>query len=80
LMMHAAHVSPLLKRSRWLLLVVFAAMFALVVACGDSDSASDDPAPAAGGDDELSKVSTTLMADQTFTFDDYVAAGWKKSR
>ncbi len=81
-MTHAAHNSLLLKHSRWLLLAIFAAVFTLAVACGGSDSA-DDAAPAAGGaaaDDDLAKVSITLMADQTFTFEDYVAAGWKKSK
>ncbi len=62
---------------RALLLALPLALFALALGCG-SDS---DSAPAAGGaDDELASVSTTLHADSTFTFDDYISAGWKKSK
>ena len=81
--MHVAATSPLQNYSRWLIFAAFAIVLALAVACGGSDSPEDEPAPASGGaavDDELSKVSATLLADQTFTFDDFVAAGWKKSK
>lgn len=77
------HNSLLLKRTRWLMLFVLAAAFALALACGSSDSSDDAAAPAAGGDsvdDALSEVSITMLADQKFTFDDYVAAGWKKNK
>ncbi len=68
-----------LRLIRSLALSVPAVLMALAIACGsDSDSA---PAASDGsGDDDLASVSTTLYADRTFTFDDYVAAGWKKSK
>ncbi len=64
--------------ARFVLLPAMLVLIALGIACG-SDSGSE-PAASGGGDDDLSSVSTTLHADQTFTFDDYVAAGWKKSK
>lgn len=83
-MMHAAHDSPLSKQARWLLLAILATALTLAVACGGSDSSSGgESAPAAADtevDDALAEVSITMKADQTFTFDDYVAAGWKKNK
>ena len=42
----------------------------------------DDDAGVTGEvvDDALSEVSITMLADQSFTFEDYVAAGWKKNK
>jgi len=80
---HTSHDIPLLKHTRWLLLLMFTTAFALALACGSSDSSDDAAAPASGGevvDDALSEVSITMLADQTFTFEDYVAAGWKKNK
>lgn len=64
------------------------AAVAALIACGSSDDAaapvSNDTSAAAESapavDEELAKVSTIVLIDQTFTFDDYVAAGWKKSK
>ena len=80
---HTSHDIPLLKHTRWLLLLMFTTAFALALACGSSDSSDDAAAPASGGevvDDALSEVSITMLADQSFTFEDYVAAGWKKNK
>ena len=80
---HTSHDAPRLKHTRWLPLLMFTTAFALALACGSSDSSDDAAAPASGGegvDDALSEVSITMLADQTFTFEDYVAAGWKKNK
>ena len=82
-MMHDAHNTSHLKHARWMLLAMLAAAFALAIACGGSDSLESEAVLTADGvaaDGALSKVSVTMMASQTFTFDDYVAAGWKKSK
>ncbi len=77
-----------LKNTRWLLLTLLFGALALAVACGsgsdDTDSgSSSDAAPAAAAeeeDDALAEVSRILHPDASLTFDDYVAAGWKKSK
>ena len=61
-------------------ILLLAAISLFAVACG-SDSV--DSAPASDGsatDDELASFSATFHADRSFTFDDYVNAGWKKSK
>lgn len=64
---------------RLLVLLIPSIMLVAAIACG-SDSSSD-PAASGGNDDEaLASVSTTLHADRSFTFDDFVSAGWKKSK
>lgn len=71
---------PGVRLRRLALLVLPVALMALVaVACGsDSDGA---PAASSGDTDEaLASVSATLYVDRSFTFDDFVAAGWKKSK
>ena len=63
------------------LLATLIAAFSLLIACGSgSDSADDVAAPATEADDALAEVSKILAPEQSFTFDDYVAAGWKKSK
>lgn len=56
----------------------------LAVACGsgsdDADSGSDAGAASSSEDDALSEVSRILNPAASLTFDDYVAAGWKKSK
>ena len=76
-----------LKHTRWLLLALLFGALTLAVACGSGsdDSSSDagsssDAAPAAEEDDALAAVSRILNPDASLTFDDYVAAGWKKSK
>jgi hypothetical protein len=68
-----------LERTRWLLLAVLFGAFALAVACGSGDDSSGGSEGADAGDD-LSEVSRTLLPDKTFTVDDFVAVGWKKSK
>jgi hypothetical protein len=73
------------------MLGLLVAAFSLAMACGsgsDSDDSSDasdtsspsESAPAAEPEDDLSEVSQTLKADQTFTVDDFTAAGWKQNK
>jgi len=56
----------------------------LAVACGsgsdDADSGSDAGAASSADGDALSEVSRILSPEASLTFDDYVAAGWKKSK
>jgi hypothetical protein len=63
---------------RWFLRAIVTATALLAVACGGSDL--ENTAPGTGSDDDLSSVSATLFPDQAFTFEDYLAAGWKKSK
>ena len=90
-MTHAARNLALLKHTRWLLLALLIAGFSLAMACGSTDSDSDSggaddasdsagAAPEASADDALSEVSRVMLADRTFTADDFVAAGWKQSK
>ena len=69
----------------WTLPALAAAALTILIACGSDDAGA--PASSDAGaesppaiDDELAKVSTIALTDRTFTFDDYVAAGWKKSK
>jgi hypothetical protein len=78
----------LLDLSRLLVLGLLIGALSLAVACesgsdtvSDSSGAGDAAAPAAKeADDGLGEVSRILSPDQILTFDDYVAAGWKKSK
>ncbi len=69
----------------WAVPALAAVALAALIACGSDDAvapaASDTGASGAPAvDEELAKVSTIVLTDRTFTFDDYVAAGWKKSK
>jgi|TARA_B110000263_G_scaffold53865_2_gene45239 hypothetical protein len=86
-MSHVIKFSSLSKYSRWLLLALIVGALSLAMACGssdsdsDSDGAGDAAAPAADeADDALAEVSRVLSPDKTLAFEDYVAAGWKKSK
>jgi hypothetical protein len=71
------------KHSHWLLLALLLGVLSLAMACGssDSDAAGDAAVPAAEEVDEaLAEVSRILSPDLSLTFDDYVTAGWKKSK
>ncbi len=50
--------------------------------CSSDDSTDSSSASGSAGeaDDTLSEVSRIMMADRTFTVDDYAAAGWKRSK
>ena len=63
---------------RWFLRVIVTTTALLAVACGGSDS--ENTAAGTASDDDLSSVSATLFPDLAFTFEDYLAAGWKKSK
>jgi hypothetical protein len=76
-----------LKHTRWLILALLFGVFALPAACGSGsdDSSSDtgssyESAPTAVEDDALAEVSRVIHPNSSLTFDDYVAAGWKKSK
>jgi len=86
-MPNATRNLSLLAHSRWLLLALLFGALALAIACGSSsDSDSSDDAADSGGaaaaetDDALADVSRILNPDKSLSFDDYVAAGWKKSK
>ena len=78
------YLASLINLPNWVRLALLAtliAAFSLLIACGSgSDSADDVAAPATEADDALAEVSKILAPEQSFTFDDYVAAGWKKSK
>jgi hypothetical protein len=84
--MHVPVNHSYLKHTRLLLIALVIAGLSLAVACGSSDSDSGDSgesgsaAPAAEVDDALSEVSRVMLADKTFTVDDYAAAGWKQNK
>ena len=84
-MSNVINFSSLPKHTHWLLFALLIGVLSLAMACGSSDSDStgsgDAAAPAAEeADDDLGEVSRILNPDKTLTFDDYVAAGWKKSK
>ena len=69
----------------WALPALAAAALVALAACGSDDAVAPGGSDTgtestAAVDDVLEKVSTIALTDQTFTFDDYVAAGWKKSK
>ncbi len=83
-MKHVALNLSFLKHSRWLMLAILMGALALAIACGsasdDESSDSGDAASAEGEvDEELAEVSRILQPGNTFTVDDFVAAGWKQS-
>jgi len=85
--MHVLSNHAYLKHARSLMIVLMIAGLSLAIACGSSDSDSDSngagdaAAPAAEEVDEaLAEVSRILSPGSSLTFDDYVAAGWKKSK
>ena len=66
---------------RLALLATLIAAFSLLLACSSESNSGDEvAAPAMEVDDALAEVSTILAPEKSFTFDDYVAAGWKKSK
>ena len=77
-------LASLINLTNWgrlALLATLITVFSLLIACGSgSDSADDVAAPATEADDALAEVSKILVPEKSFTFDDYVAAGWKKSK
>ncbi len=72
----------LMKFGRLILLAVFVAAFSGSIACGSGSDAGDAESlvPVSSGDPELAEVSGVFASDISFTFDDFVAAGWKKSK
>jgi len=80
-MTYLASLINLTNWGRLALLATLITVFSLLIACGSgSDSADDVAAPATDADDALAEVSKILASEKSFTFDDYVAAGWKKSK
>ena len=64
-----------------LILLLVSMVITLAAACGsDSDSDSANSAPASQIDEELEGVSAILNVESTYSVDDYIAAGWKKSK
>ena len=80
-MTYLASLINLTNWGRLALLATLIAAVSLLIACGSgSDSTDDVAAPATEADDALAEVSKILVPEKSFTFDDYVAAGWKKSK
>jgi hypothetical protein len=54
----------------------------LTVSCGSSSTSVDaeSVAPASGTGDELGEISRVFSVEKLFTLDDFVTAGWKKSK
>jgi hypothetical protein len=72
-----------LNHFRWLPLALLTVILVLSVACGSGDDSkvsggSTESGPDVG--DALSQVARVMLEDRTFTADDYVAAGWKRSK
>ena len=78
------YLASLINLTNWRRLALLATLitvFSLLIACGsESNSADEVAAPATEADDALAEVSKILAPEKSFTFDDYVAAGWKKSK
>ena len=80
-MTYLARLINLTNCGRLVLLVMLTTAFSLLIACSSgSDTADEVAAPATEVDDGLAEVSRILGSEKSFTFDDYVAAGWKKSK
>ena len=77
-------LTSLISLTNWgrlALLATLITVFSLLIACSSgSDATEDVAAPATEADDALAEVSRILATEKSFTFDDYVAAGWKKSK
>jgi hypothetical protein len=54
----------------------------LTVSCGSASTSVDaeSVAPASGTGDELGEISRVFSVEKLFTLDDFVTAGWKKSK
>ena len=80
-MTYLARLINLTNCGRLVLMVMLITAFSLLIACSsESDSADEVAAPVTEVDDALAEVSRILASEKSFTFDDYVAAGWKKSK
>ena len=85
---HVSHSARPAGMPVWALPAIAAVALAALAACGSDDAVAPASSDAGAGgvatvaavDDDLAKVSTIVLTDRTFTFDDYVAAGWKKSK
>ena len=68
------------QNSKLLTLMTVCALM-LAISCGsDSDSEPTSSSPASEVDSELAAVSRILNIDSMYTIDDYLSAGWKKSK
>ena len=73
-------VSNLMKFVRLFLLVIVLAIVALSIACVSGSDSEGTNTGAIGADNDFAEVSRILLPGKLFTLDDYVAAGWKKSK
>ena len=77
-------LASLINLPNWVRLALLAtliAAFSLLIACSSGSGSADEvAAPATEVDDALADVSRILAPEKSFTFDDYVTAGWKKSK
>lgn len=81
-MSHVVRNIELTKFSRLVLITTLVVASFVAVSCGsEANSAGDDSvAPASGTGDELGEISRVFAPEMTFTLDDFVIAGWKKSK
>ena len=73
-------VSNLMKFVRLFLLLIVLSIVSLSIACVSGSDLGVTNAEAMGADNDFAEVSRILLPDKLFTLDDYVVAGWKKSK
>ena len=73
-------VSNPIKFVRLFLLVIVLAIVSLSIACDSGSDSGGTNTEAMGADNDFAEVSRILLPGKLFTLDDYVAAGWKKSK
>lgn len=73
-------VSNFMKFVRLFLLVIVLAIVSLSIACVSGSDSGGTNAEAMVADNDFAEVSRILLPGKLFTLDDYVVAGWKKSK
>ena len=73
-------VSNLMEFVRLFVLVIMLAIVSLSIACVSGSDSGGTNTEAMGADNDFAEVSIILLPGKLFTLDDYVAAGWKKSK
>ena len=72
-------VRDLAEHRRALLVSGLLLLSAVIIGCG-SDDIAPPPASSSGAADSEVEVFPVLLPERVITFDDFVSAGWKKSR
>jgi hypothetical protein len=74
------HISSTMQFIRISLLATVFTLLSLSSACASGSDSGRTDTEATGADNDLSEVSRILAPNESFILDDYVAAGWKKSK